>query len=111
MLTITGSSRYKINKKAIQKIVSESLLQEGIDPTQDINLIFVGARKMKQIASTYKGENEALPVLSFTYKQDNLLGEVFICYPEAILLAAERRKEVDDMLLQLIEHGLQNLLK
>ena len=39
-----------------------------------------------------------------------LLGEVFICFPQAVLLAAERNKRVNDILTWLIEHGLDNLI-
>ena len=58
----------------------------------------------------------ALPVLSFTYTNDpesndeNIVGEVVICYPQAVLLAAERDKRVEPMIQQLIEHGIQNIL-
>lgn len=72
---------------------------------------------MKQIAKTYKQENVALPVLAFPYKQgeqadgERIIGEVVICYPQAILLAAERTKTVDTMMKQLIEHGIRNIFR
>lgn len=81
-----------------------------------VNIAFVGKRKMREIANTYKHEDVALPVLAFPYKQENvdnerLLGELVLCYPEVVLLAAERGKSLDVMMDQLIEHGLKNLLK
>lgn len=71
---------------------------------------------MKQIASKYKKEKVALPVLSFSYKNsepttENLLGEVFLCYPQVVLLAAERNKKVEDMIDAMIRHGIENLLR
>ena len=70
---------------------------------------------MHQISSQYKNEDEALPVLSFLYNEketnNHLLGEVIVCYPQAVLLAAQRNKKVDDILMQLIEHGVKNLLE
>ena len=69
---------------------------------------------MKQIATRYKKEPVALPVLSFSYgqpeKEDVPIGEVFICYPQAILLAAEREKRVDDIISFLVQHGIENIL-
>ncbi|MBI2641780.1 rRNA maturation RNAse YbeY, partial [Candidatus Roizmanbacteria bacterium] len=60
-------------------------------------------------------ENVALPVLSFPLvekkAEENLIGEVLICYPQAILLAAQREKKVDDIILELVEHGISNLMK
>jgi len=68
---------------------------------------------MKTVAKRYKKEPLALPVLSFTYdrEKDNLLGEVFVCYPQAVLLAAERNKKVEIIIESLIKHGIDNILK
>lgn len=87
----------------------------GIPMHYTVNIIFVGKNKMKRVSEDYKKETETLPVLSFSYneKDDNgktLLGEVFICYPLAVLLAAERNRRVDEILKQLIKHGVENLL-
>ena len=46
-----------------------------------------------------------------TGEGDTLLGEVVICYPLVILLAAERNKRVDEMINELIKHGIENLIK
>lgn len=78
--------------------------------------MFVGKTKMRSIASTYKQEDVALPVLAFPYRSDRstgepLLGEIFLCYPQIILLAAERNKRLDPMIDELIIHGIKNLLK
>ncbi len=81
-----------------------------------LNIAFIGKRKMQAISNTYKHENVALPVLAFPYKgekveDDQLLGEIVLCYPQVVLLAAQRAKKLDDMMYQLVDHGLQNLLK
>lgn len=79
---------------------------------------------MKQIAKKYKKENLALPVLSFSYLNDSLkpnravffpekerlIGEVFICYPQAVLIAAKRERKVDSIISELIKHGLDNII-
>ncbi|CAN5225058.1 hypothetical protein BH09PAT2_BH09PAT2_01190 [soil metagenome] len=114
MINIYSSSRYKINKSGIKKY-AQSLLEkhEGQRPGT-MNIAFVGKRKMKEVANEYKNEDVALPILSFSYLHertsgDDLIGEIVICYPQAVLLAAEREKKVDDMMYQLIEHGMQNI--
>lgn len=81
-----------------------------------LNLIFIGKNKMRQIALKYKQEDIALPVLSFPYLddphiQDKILGEVFVCFPQAVLLAAERNKRVDEMILSLVKHGIENIIQ
>ncbi len=113
MVQIISSSRYKINRKTLKKTVSELLLNRGVNENQTLNIIFVGRNKMKDITNRYKHENQTLPVLSFKYNElvenKTLLGEIFICYPQAVLLAAERSKKVNDMIIYLIGHGLDNI--
>lgn len=116
MIHIVTSSRYKINKSRIRSNIEQLLRGNGLQEGTNLNCIFVGKTKMRQIASTYKKEDVALPVLSFSYINDRnidepLLGEVFLCYPQIILLAAERNKKVEDMIDAMIQHGFENLLK
>jgi len=123
MVNIFISSRYKINRSQIKKKVTQWLYDYGYSPENNLNIIFIGKNKMKTIANQYKKENVALPVLSFSYQEkivdpfektaglDKFIGEVFICYPQAVLLAAERNKKVDVMLDELIKHGLENIVK
>lgn len=115
MINITASSRYRIDRKSLKKMVTDYMMAKKIHENIVINLIFVGRNKMKQLSLAYKKENEALPVLSFPYKETNkdneeLLGEIIICYPQAVLLAAERNKKVYQIIFSLIQHGIDNLL-
>lgn len=116
MINIVSSSRYRFDKKRMKQLVSDFLAEKQISNDWTINIVFVGRNKMKTITQKYKHETETLPVLSFpykekTYEQEKILGEVFVCYPLGVLLAAERNKKVDEMLLWLVKHGVDNLLK
>lgn len=116
MINIITTSRYKVNRKAITSQVGSLLTQYGVPTDAEVNIVFIGKRKMREIASTYKNEDVALPVLCFSYKDDmtesnRLFGEIFICYPQAVLLAAERNKKVEVMFASLLEHAVNNLLK
>lgn len=116
MVNITSSSRYRIDRNSLKKLVVDYMQNKGLTENILINLIFVGKNKMKQLSLTYKKENEALPVLAFPYKEINkdseeLLGEVVICYPQAVLLAAERNRKVEETITSLIKHGIDNLLR
>jgi rRNA maturation RNase YbeY len=116
MISIITSSRYKINRQKIKLLIENVFEKEQLSSQFGLNIIFVGKNKMKNITKKYKGENETLPVLSFPYnekvgEEKILLGEVILCYPLVILLAAERNKRVDDVINELIKHGVENLLK
>lgn len=116
MININSSSRYRLNKIFLKKSVKDFLYLKGINDDKIVNIVFVGRNKMKKLSSTYKNEPIALPVLSFPYNEknaegENLLGEIIICYPQAVLLAAERNRKVEETLINLIKHGIENLLK
>lgn len=116
MIHIVTSSRYKINRRRITKHLNSLFEANQLPPEIEVNCVFIGKNKMKEIASRYKKEKVALPVLSFSYRADssstgNLLGEIFLCYPQVVLLAAERNKRVEVMIDTMIEHGFENLLK
>jgi rRNA maturation RNase YbeY len=121
MIRLFTNSRYKINKKFILLDLNKETNLVKLIGNENINIIFVGKRKMLEIANKYKKENEALPVLTFPYLKNNemianineekVIGEIFICYPQAVLLAAERNKNVDKMMSELIIHGVQNIFK
>lgn len=116
MFNIVSSSRYKFDKSRIKKSASDYLLSKGVNDNVVVNLVFVGKNKMKKLSETYKKEAVALPVLSFPYNDKNqdeetLLGEVVVCYPQAVLLAAERNRKVEETITSLINHGIDNLLK
>ncbi len=116
MINVVSSSRYTIDRKKIRHVIHSYLSEKGIGDEYVLNIVCVGKNKMKTVTAKYKKENEALPVLSFPYKNERtedgqMLGEIIVCYPLAILLAAERNKKVDDMMTFLIKHGIDNLLK
>mgnify|MGYP001232305511 CR=1 FL=1 len=116
MINIVSSSRYKINRQKIKNFVQSFFDKEQIVLEHSLNIVFVGKNKMKFFTEKYKSEKETLPILSFKYNEDVgekevLLGEVVICYPLVILLAAERNKRVDEVINELVKHGIENLLK
>lgn len=116
MINIISSSRYKISRKKIKLFVQELFEKERISPEYSLNVVFVGKNKMKIFTEKYKNEKETLPILSFKYNEnigenEVLLGEVVICYPLVILLSAERNKRVDQVINELVKHGIENLLK
>ncbi len=125
MLNIFSRSNYKVNRKIVAEKISSYLKKHGFSKNDLLNVIFVGIRKMREVAKKYKKEDVALPVLSFSYlknevettrrivstEENNLIGEIFICYPQAILLAAKREKEVDTIVIELIKHGIENIIK
>jgi ssRNA-specific RNase YbeY (16S rRNA maturation enzyme) len=116
MIKIISPSRFIVNKALIQQTALDYLVSSKVDSSSSLNIIFIGRRKMKLIGKKYKKELKTFPILSFNYadssKTDDeiLIGEIFICYPMAVLLAAEKDKTVDEIINFLVNHGLDNIL-
>lgn len=121
MIKIVRPSRYSIDKKLLIQKLTEKLKRAHIPSEYDVNVILVGTRKMRHLAQSYKHTDKTYPVLAFNYTDNKvsepntthkeMLGEIVICYPQAVLLAFERGKSVDDIILYLTEHGVDNLIK
>jgi len=109
IINIISSSRYKIERKRIKDFLLKKI-NKNILELSCLNIIFIGNRKMKKIADRYKNEKETLPILTFYYQEENI-GEIFICYPQVVLLAAERDKTLDYIIDFLLNHGIENLIK
>jgi len=109
VINIISSSRYKIEKKGIRDFISKKIKDNFLE-FSCLNIIFVGKRKIKSIAEKYKNEKVALPILTFYYEEQKI-GEIFICYPQMILLAAERNKTLSYTIQFLLNHALENLIK
>lgn len=119
MINVISQSRYKVDKQKIIKVVEQVLFKTKGGSFIDLNIVFVGRRKMKSLANAYKNEDVALPVLSFPYHEDsddiqtsepNVAGDVVLCFPQAVLLAAEKDKSLDNMINDLVIHGVENII-
>lgn len=111
MIHVYTSSRYKVNKQKIINHAETFLRVRHYQLNGFINIVFVGQRKMKQVAREYLDVDIAKPVLTFRLDEDETFGEIYMCYPQVVLLAAEKNKTVSHMISDLVEHGIDNLFK
>jgi len=113
---ITSGSRYPFARRLIREKIKKFLSTVGLDDVE-VSLAIVGIRKVQALNRQYRQINKAGLVLSFpldeTRGPDGILrlGDVVICYPEARQKAAQEKKMVDEVIWELVEHGLKNLIK
>jgi len=110
----TADSRYQVDKVFVKKNLTANWQQRGL-PAGTISIAFIGSRKARQLAKLYLKDNQEHPVLTFPYtsrvkrfpmEEENLLGEIVICYPQVSLYAAEKDQEINKVISHFIDHAL-----
>ena len=83
-----------------------------------VSVAVVGDAAMKRLNKAYRGKNSVTDVLSFGERdgartpdaETGFLGEIIICYPQAVRQARELSHSLDDELAWLVTHGFLHLL-
>jgi len=116
-------SHFPTNRKLILEHV-ERFVKGKVNRETEVSIAVVGNRKMRYLNRKYRNKDATCTVLAFPYT-DTLgkgvefvnppdevlrLGDIVLSYPEAVKQAAKENKLVDDIVIDLIVHGLHNLL-
>lgn len=119
---VKKKSNYPINVSNVKKELKYFLEQKGLVSDFTVSVSFIGVKAMKDISKKYLGEKDAVHnVLSFpeaevkgkfAYAPDlpMSLGEIIICFPEAVSQAVEEGKLIDVKVIELVKHGALHLL-
>ena len=115
-------SRYPVDRKKIRARVSEVLIRMGVEDAQ-VDVSVVGERKIKELNESQLKHEGVTDVLSFPQHEKKELndfplpagmpphlGDIVVCFPEAVRAAKRYGKMVDDQICFYIEHGLMHLL-
>jgi probable rRNA maturation factor len=115
-------SRFPIDRKKLRLCVVRVLEEHSIDHAQ-VDVSVVGARKIKELNESQLKHEGRTDVLSFPQHEKNQLqdvplpegmpphlGDVVICFPEAVKTAKRYGKRVDEQICFYLEHGLLHLL-
>lgn len=112
-------SRYRVNRKRIKKIVTDTVLANGVQGPAEVSVAIIGDRKMRSLNKKYRNLDKTTNVLSFSQIEGEMsvmpkdmlfLGDVVVSYPKVIEEAAAENMMVDDRICELIEHGVLHLL-
>jgi rRNA maturation RNase YbeY len=119
---INSESRYKFDRRRVRETVCEILGKEGIKDGE-VSISVVGRRKTREISKKYLGCQEEHEVLSFCLEDPGTsdafvmppdgrlrLGDIILSYPDAVKMAREQNKMVDDEVIFLVAHGCEHLL-
>lgn len=128
---IYTESRFPADRSRVRKFV-EGYLAQKLSGSIEVGISIVGDRKMKMLNTRYRKLPETTDVLSFPIDDPSTsnrigiaagfspeksspdhvfrLGDVVVSYPQAVLSASENNRLVDQVIEELIAHGLNHLL-
>lgn len=128
-ILVRSESRYPVDRKKIREKIAKFLAEKKIIGKVEVSVVIVGDRKMKALNQKYREIKKTTPVLAFPLENterssldrrfplpfsspDNVLrlGDIVVSFPEAVKLAAQEEKLVDDKINELVEHGMKKLL-
>lgn len=121
---IHTDTRYPVNRKIIRKAVWDIILINKVKSNTEVSIAVVGERKMKALSNKYLKDNQKHEILSFAledpaYARDGFinspdeilrLGDVVLCWPQVLDLAAKDDVLVDEEIYRLTCHGVEHLL-
>ena len=132
MITVSlqVGSRYPVDRKKLRQHVIDVLTKHGKTHVE-VSVSIVGARRMIELNEGLMKHEGITDFLSFPQKdpeqptpdflditdienkQNDLpfhIGDVVVCYPEAVREAMRYGNMVDDRICFLVEHGLMHLM-
>lgn len=108
------------SQQFIKKIINQTAKLLKINSNQEITVLLVGDKKIRSLNKKYKNKDKVTDVLSFSQKEgeaivlpgkeDNYLGDIVICYPQAKRQAKKYKHSVKKELSWLLVHGFLHLL-
>ncbi|MBU2592297.1 MAG: rRNA maturation RNase YbeY [Patescibacteria group bacterium] len=113
---IKKDPRYPVNLKNVRRKITEILADFKPDENLEVSLVFVGKRKAKELNEGYRKMDYIPEVLAFPMNEfgpDGVLrlGDLVICFPLAREVAIKREKLVEEIIFELLEHGMGNLVR
>ncbi len=115
-IEIVNLTRRRIDKNFIKKIIYRILKFINLKKIDNLNIVFVGDRRIKVLNKKYKGKNRITDVLAFNYSNESFLdkiftreGEIVICLSQADRQAKKFGHSFKKELVILLIHGLLHL--
>ncbi len=118
---VSKQSNYPISSPALKNHLRSFLKDKGIVSDSEVTVAIVSDKKMLDIAKKYMKDDKVHNVLSFSdsevdkkfvYPPSGImsLGEIVICYSQAVKEAKKENKLIKDKVNELVEHGALHLL-
>ena len=123
---INADSKFPVDRKEIRRRVALVLSEKGAEGKVLVSVAVVGDRKMRQLNRKYRKKDYPTDVLSFPTSDPSqdigdsgffqareiglVLGDIVVSYPQSVMIAVAKNKLLDEVVGDLVEHGMLHLL-
>jgi rRNA maturation RNase YbeY len=117
---VKKQTNYAVSTPKIKKTLRDYFTAKGIVSEAEVSVFIVGEEKILELGKKYLKDKRLHSVLSFTNEESKpkfiyppgtiYLGEIIVCYPEAVREAGREGKLIDGKIKELIEHSADHLL-
>jgi len=97
-------------QELLLKTASSVYKGEGVEASRTTVLILCSDYFIRKLNREYRGKDKPTDVLSFTFGDQDLLGEIYISLQRAKVQAAAYGLTYDEELKRLLVHGLLHLM-
>ena len=120
-VSFSKQSNYAVSAAPIKKKLANFFVKMGIVSDAEVSVAIVGEKRMMELGRKYLKDKKLHNVLSFTPTEAKVnfvyppggtihLGEIIVCYQEALREAKDENVLTDEKIYELIEHGAMHLL-
>ncbi|KKU45860.1 MAG: putative rRNA maturation factor [Microgenomates group bacterium GW2011_GWC2_46_7] len=122
-INILADAKFPFDRRALRQHLTKVLAKYKLTDSVEVDVQVVGARKMASLHKIYMQLPGPTDVLSFPLNDPSddrpfisspdgvlRLGDIVVCYSEAVTQALEKQCKVDSQIQDLAEHGLMHLL-
>lgn len=129
MILLTKNfTKQRLNQKYLSEIAEKTLEIVKFKKPVEISLVITGGKRIRTLNKKYRGIDKVTDVLSFGNDAVNktaknkavkfvdspddivCLGEIFICYPQTVKQAKQKKHSAKKELTILLIHGILHLL-
>lgn len=118
---VTKQGNYPVKSAEIKRKLAKFFIEHGIVSDAEVSVAIVGEKKMKEVGERFLHDGKLHNVLSFVPNEEKgnfvyppgssiNLGEIIVCYPEAIKEAISENVLVHNKVYELVEHGAMHLM-
>lgn len=113
---LVTAGKFPVKRSELRAVVDRVCKGKKLGEVVEVSLSLVNESEIKQLNQKYMGRQGVTDVLSFPLEGEMgadgvmRLGDVVICYPQAVRQAKEHGLAVTEEIEALLEHGLLHLL-